>query len=113
MDIQAARIDLVGRHLSFTAPLLIDARKKPSYPDELFCDARTAEIVDRKWNEYSKASSRWARATAPRRDYRLTAEITPYSPHIVTSAFPKTWCTRSACSLTAFATSQSFPPDPS
>jgi len=51
-DVHAASIDLARRHVSYTAPVLIDARKKPTYPDELFCDPKTAEIVDRRWAEY-------------------------------------------------------------
>jgi 3-polyprenyl-4-hydroxybenzoate decarboxylase len=54
-DIQAQRIDIAGRHLAYTPPIVIDARKKPSYPDELFTDPRTAELVDRRWNEYFPA----------------------------------------------------------
>jgi UbiD family decarboxylase len=51
-DIHAARIDMVGRHLGYTPPVVIDARKKPSYPAELACDPKTAEKVDRRWREY-------------------------------------------------------------
>jgi 4-hydroxybenzoate decarboxylase subunit C len=51
-DIQASRIDLVGRHLGYTPPVIIDARKKPTYPAELACDAETAAKVDRRWQEY-------------------------------------------------------------
>ena len=32
--------------------LLIDARKKAGYPEELFCDPETAVQVDRRWREY-------------------------------------------------------------
>jgi UbiD family decarboxylase len=51
-DIQAARIDIAGRHLSYTPPIVIDARKKPTYPAELVTDPETAALVDRRWNEY-------------------------------------------------------------
>jgi UbiD family decarboxylase len=51
-DVQAARIELVHAHPSFTPPVLIDARRKPGYPEELFCDPDTASVVDRRWKEY-------------------------------------------------------------
>jgi 4-hydroxybenzoate decarboxylase subunit C len=51
-DLHAAEIALHHSHPSFTAPILIDARKKPGYPEELFCDERTAELVTRRWREY-------------------------------------------------------------
>ncbi len=54
-DIHAARIELVHSHASFTPPLLIDARKKPGYPEELFCDPDTARTVARRWKEYFPA----------------------------------------------------------
>jgi UbiD family decarboxylase len=54
-DVHAARAELVGSHVSFHAPILIDARMKPSYPEELFCDEATAELVDRRWSSYFPA----------------------------------------------------------
>ena len=54
-DLHAKDTSLVRLHASFTPPVVIDARKKPWYPAELFCDARTAETVDRRWNEYFPA----------------------------------------------------------
>jgi hypothetical protein len=51
-DVHAAKVELVGSHASFTAPIAIDARMKPGYPEELFCDEATAKLVDRSWNEY-------------------------------------------------------------
>jgi hypothetical protein len=35
--------------------LAIDARMKPSYPEELFCDPDTARTVERRWHEYFPA----------------------------------------------------------
>ena len=32
--------------------MLIDARRKPSFPDELACDESTAARVTRRWREY-------------------------------------------------------------
>ena len=37
---------------TFSAPLVIDARMKPSYPEELFCDPDTAKTVSRRWKDY-------------------------------------------------------------
>lgn len=51
-DIHAASTEVVRNHLSYGAPLVIDARMKPPYPDELFCDPETAELVSRRWSEY-------------------------------------------------------------
>jgi UbiD family decarboxylase len=51
-DIHAAGVDLKRHHPSYTPPLVIDARVKPPYPDELFCDPETAGLVTRRWNEY-------------------------------------------------------------
>lgn len=54
-DIHAARIELVGTQPSFHPPIVIDARMKPGYPEELFCDEATSKLVDRRWNEYFPA----------------------------------------------------------
>lgn len=51
-DIVPRRIELVGTHAAYEFPLVIDARMKPSYPEELFCDPDTAALVDRRWKEY-------------------------------------------------------------
>jgi 3-polyprenyl-4-hydroxybenzoate decarboxylase len=51
-DIHAAGVEVKRHHLSYTSPLVIDARVKPPYPDELFCDPDTAELVTRRWLEY-------------------------------------------------------------
>lgn len=39
-------------HIVRELPVVIDARKKPTYPEELFCDPQTAALVDRRWKEY-------------------------------------------------------------
>lgn len=39
-------------HISYTPPIVIDARMKPGYPDELECDQKTKELVDSRWKEY-------------------------------------------------------------
>jgi 3-polyprenyl-4-hydroxybenzoate decarboxylase len=54
-DVHAREIALVHSHPSFTPPILIDARRKPGYPEELGCDADTARTVERRWSEYFPA----------------------------------------------------------
>jgi UbiD family decarboxylase len=54
-DLHAARVELAANHAAFTPPVVIDARMKPGYPEELFCDEETARKVDRRWKEYFPA----------------------------------------------------------
>ena len=35
--------------------MVLDARMKPGYPEELSCDGETAERVGRRWSEYFPA----------------------------------------------------------
>jgi UbiD family decarboxylase len=51
-DIHAARTEVRRNHLAYTAPIVVDARMKPPYPDELFCDPEIADLVTRRWREY-------------------------------------------------------------
>jgi UbiD family decarboxylase len=51
-DIYAAETNVVRHHLSYRSPIVIDARKKPSLPDELVVREDIAELVDRRWHEY-------------------------------------------------------------
>jgi UbiD family decarboxylase len=51
-DIYAAETRVVRNHVSYTPPILIDARLKPGFPDELFCDEATAKTVTERWREY-------------------------------------------------------------
>ncbi len=51
-DVHAAATGLVRHHVSYTPPILIDARMKPWYPQELFADEETAATVTRRWKEY-------------------------------------------------------------
>jgi hypothetical protein len=37
---------------SYTPPVVVDARMKPNYPKELFCDPDTSRLVSRRWSEY-------------------------------------------------------------
>jgi UbiD family decarboxylase len=51
-DIHAAESRVVRHHLSYTPPVVIDARLKPGFPDELFCASEVADTVTRRWREY-------------------------------------------------------------
>ncbi len=51
-DIHAARVDLRRTHVSFGAPVVIDARLKPGFPAELRCRDDIADKVTRRWREY-------------------------------------------------------------
>lgn len=51
-DLHAASVEIVRNHLAYRPPVLIDARLRPGFPAELFCDAETAAKVTRRWSEY-------------------------------------------------------------
>ncbi|MDX6558083.1 MAG: 4-hydroxybenzoate decarboxylase subunit [Blastocatellia bacterium] len=51
-DIYAAETNVVRHHLAYRGPVVIDARKKPSLPDELIVRDDIASLVDRRWREY-------------------------------------------------------------
>lgn len=51
-DVSAADRRLVRNHVSYVAPVVIDARMKPWYPKELTCRPDVAETVSRRWREY-------------------------------------------------------------
>jgi hypothetical protein len=51
-DIYAAETTVVRHHLSYRGPIVIDARKKPSLPDELIVRDDIAKLVDNRWREY-------------------------------------------------------------
>lgn len=51
-DIAARACILARYHPALDCPIVIDARMKPNYPDELFCDEETERLVDRRWREY-------------------------------------------------------------
>ena len=51
-DFTAANVELVKNHAAFTPPVVLDARMKPWYPEELFCDDDTAKLVESRWSEY-------------------------------------------------------------
>jgi len=51
-DIHAAATRVVRNHVSYTAPVVIDARMKPWFPKEVTCRPDIAERVSRRWREY-------------------------------------------------------------
>lgn len=56
-DIYAAKTEVSNHHLSYTAPIVIDARMKPGYPDELIVRDDIAKLVDERWREYFPSSN--------------------------------------------------------
>src|SRR6266478_2821197 len=51
-DVYAAETDVVRHHLAYRGPVVIDARKKPTLPDELVVRDDIAALVDQRWHEY-------------------------------------------------------------
>ena len=51
-DIHAAATRVIRNHLSYSGPILIDARMKPWYPKELSCRPDVAKRVTERWREY-------------------------------------------------------------
>jgi UbiD family decarboxylase len=51
-DIYAAETKVVRHHLSYSGPIVIDARRKPGFPKELIVRDDIAALVDRRWGEY-------------------------------------------------------------
>ena len=51
-DIHAREIRMKRHQGTYTPPIVIDARMKSWYPEELFCDEATATKVTARWNEY-------------------------------------------------------------
>jgi menaquinone biosynthesis decarboxylase len=51
-DIHAAATSVERHHISYHSPVVIDARMKPGYPDELVVRPDIAELVSRRWSEY-------------------------------------------------------------
>ncbi|MBP1154360.1 MULTISPECIES: menaquinone biosynthesis decarboxylase [unclassified Paenibacillus] len=47
-----ARTQVNRHHIGYKLPIVIDARMKPGYPDELFPREDIVELVDRRWSEY-------------------------------------------------------------
>ncbi|MCL4139498.1 UNVERIFIED_CONTAM: hypothetical protein GTU68_037097 [Idotea baltica] len=51
-DVYGRETNLVHNQASLEPPIVIDARMKAPYPEELFCDEQTSETVTRRWKEY-------------------------------------------------------------
>lgn len=51
-DIYAAETTVQRHHLVYKAPIVIDARTKPGFPDELIVRPDIAALVGRRWREY-------------------------------------------------------------
>jgi UbiD family decarboxylase len=51
-DVYAAETNVVRHHLAYRGPIVIDARKKPTLPDELVVRQDIATLVDARWREY-------------------------------------------------------------
>ena len=51
-DVHAAAKRIVRNHVTFTPPIVLDARLKPGFPKELFADEATAATVTKRWKEY-------------------------------------------------------------
>jgi menaquinone biosynthesis decarboxylase len=47
-----ARTELIRHHPSYRFPIVIDARMKPGYPDELETEPSIKNLVDKRWKEY-------------------------------------------------------------
>ena len=50
-DISATR-RIHRNHIVYEGSIVLDARFKPTYPDELFCDPETAAKVSERWKDY-------------------------------------------------------------
>ena len=51
-DLYAADTKVKRNHLSYRLPILIDARRKPDFPRELFCSEEVSKSVSQRWKEY-------------------------------------------------------------
>ena len=51
-DIHAAQQRVVRNHISYSGPIVIDARLKPGFPKELTCREDVAQLVTKRWTEY-------------------------------------------------------------
>ncbi len=56
-DIHAAKETVVRHHISYTTPIVVDARLKPGFPKELIVRQDIAHLVDQRWREYFPSES--------------------------------------------------------
>lgn len=57
-DIHAAETSVQRHHLVYKPPVVIDARTKPGFPDELIVRDDIRQLVDRRWMEYFPRGSK-------------------------------------------------------
>ncbi len=57
-DIYAADTSVQRHHLVYKPPVVIDARTKPGFPDELIVRDDIRQLVDRRWMEYFPRGSK-------------------------------------------------------
>jgi 4-hydroxybenzoate decarboxylase subunit C len=67
-DVHAAAKRIARNHLAYEPPILIDARLKPGFPEELRADETTAALVSRRWREYFPAGVEMGDAEAAHLD---------------------------------------------
>jgi 4-hydroxybenzoate decarboxylase subunit C len=58
-DIHAAGMTVHRHHLSYSTPIVIDARMKPGFPAELIVREDIANVVDKRWGEYFPRGDEW------------------------------------------------------
>ncbi|MCA9445559.1 MAG: UbiD family decarboxylase [Candidatus Omnitrophica bacterium] len=51
-DLHPSKSWVHRNHICYEAPVVLDARIKPWYPKEVFCDPDIAKLVERRWREY-------------------------------------------------------------
>ncbi|MDH3494547.1 MAG: UbiD family decarboxylase [Acidobacteriota bacterium] len=51
-DVYAKSVSVKNNHISYEAPIVIDSRMKPWYPDEVEVRDDISKLVDDRWNEY-------------------------------------------------------------
>jgi 3-polyprenyl-4-hydroxybenzoate decarboxylase len=58
-DVFAKKITVAQHHLSYSPPIVIDARMKPWYPKELEPREDIVRLVDNRWREYFPTKQSW------------------------------------------------------
>jgi 3-polyprenyl-4-hydroxybenzoate decarboxylase len=58
-DVYAKEMSVHNHHLSYLAPIVIDARMKPWYPQELVPREDIVRLVDERWREYFPQKQSW------------------------------------------------------
>ncbi|MEE8368746.1 MAG: UbiD family decarboxylase, partial [Thermoanaerobaculia bacterium] len=50
-DLYASEVEVRCNHLAYRMPILIDSRRRPDFPKELFCSEEVARNVSQRWKE--------------------------------------------------------------